>query len=63
MSTPPKLLVFAGSTRLASFNRKLAHTAAELARAAGADVTHIELADFDIPSTTPTSKPGAHRPT
>ncbi|MES2361385.1 MAG: NAD(P)H-dependent oxidoreductase [Pseudomonadota bacterium] len=49
MRTPPKLLIFAGSTRLASFNRKLAHTAAELARAAGADVTHIELADFDIP--------------
>ena len=49
MSTPPKLLIFAGSTRLASFNRKLAHAAAALARAAGADVTHIELADFDIP--------------
>lgn len=44
-----KLLIFAGSTRLASFNRKLAHAAAELARAAGAEVTHIELADFDIP--------------
>ncbi|MDP3606293.1 MAG: NAD(P)H-dependent oxidoreductase [Polaromonas sp.] len=49
MSTPPKLLIFAGSTRLASFNRKLAHAAAGLARAAGAEVTHIELADFDIP--------------
>lgn len=49
MSTPPKLLIFAGSTRLASFNRKLAHAAAGLARAAGADVTHIELADFDVP--------------
>lgn len=49
MSTPPKILIFAGSTRLASFNRKLAHAAAELARAIGADVTHIELADFDIP--------------
>lgn len=49
MSTPTKLLVFAGSTRLNSFNRKLAHVAAELARAGGADVTHIELADFDIP--------------
>jgi NAD(P)H-dependent FMN reductase len=49
MSTAPKLLIFAGSTRLASFNRKLAHAAAALARAAGADVTHIELADFDIP--------------
>jgi chromate reductase len=44
-----KLLIFAGSTRLASFNRKLAHAAAGLARAAGAEVTHIELADFDIP--------------
>ncbi len=49
MSAPSKLLIFAGSTRLASFNRKLAHSAAALARAAGADVTHIELADFDIP--------------
>ncbi len=49
MSTPPKLLIFAGSTRLASFNRKLAHAAAGLARAAGAAVTHIELSDFDIP--------------
>ncbi|GAB3482081.1 NADPH-dependent FMN reductase [Polaromonas eurypsychrophila] len=49
MSTPPKLLIFAGSTRLASFNRKLAHAAAALARAAGAEVTHIELANFDIP--------------
>lgn len=49
MSTPSKLLIFAGSTRLASFNRKLAHAAAALAREAGADVTHIELADFDIP--------------
>lgn len=44
-----KLLIFAGSTRLASFNRKLAHAAADLARAAGAEVTHLELADFDIP--------------
>ena len=44
-----KLLIFAGSTRQASFNRKLAHTAAGQARAAGADVTLVELADFDIP--------------
>ena len=48
-ATPSKLLVFAGSTRQASFNRKLAHAAAKQARAAGADVTLIELADFDIP--------------
>ena len=47
--SPLKLLVFAGSTRLNSFNRKLAGVAATLARANGAEVTHIELADFDIP--------------
>ena len=45
----PKLLVFAGSTRLDSFNRKLAGVTATLARASGAEVTHIELVDFDIP--------------
>ena len=49
MSAPNKLLIFAGSTRLASFNRKLAHVAAQMARTSGAEVTHIELGDFDIP--------------
>lgn len=49
MPTPTKLLIFAGSMRQASFNRKLAHVAADLARASGAEVTHIELSDFDIP--------------
>ncbi|MGQ0709040.1 MAG: NADPH-dependent FMN reductase [Rhodoferax sp.] len=44
-----KTLVFAGSTRQQSFNRRLARVAAELATQAGADVTHLELADFDIP--------------
>ncbi|MBC7380037.1 MAG: NAD(P)H-dependent oxidoreductase, partial [Burkholderiaceae bacterium] len=44
-----KLLVFAGSTRLQSHNRKLANNAAALARATGAEVTHIELSDYDIP--------------
>lgn len=44
-----KLLVFAGSTRQQSYNRKLARVAAGLARAAGADVTHLELGDFDVP--------------
>ncbi|KQP11991.1 NADPH-dependent FMN reductase [Pseudorhodoferax sp. Leaf267] len=44
-----KLLVFAGSTRQQSFNRRLARATAGLARAAGADVTHIELGDFDVP--------------
>ena len=43
------LLVFAGSTRLNSFNRRLAGVAAALARESGAKVSHIELAHFDIP--------------
>ncbi len=44
-----KLLIFAGSTRQNSFNRKLAHATAAMARASGAEVTHLELADFDVP--------------
>ena len=44
-----KLLVFAGSTRALSFNRRLAAVAAQIGREAGATVSHIELADFDIP--------------
>jgi len=44
-----KLLVFAGSTRQNSFNRKLARVTAAMATASGAEVTHIELADFDVP--------------
>lgn len=44
-----KLLIFAGSTRQHSLNRRLATATAALARASGAEVSHIELADFDIP--------------
>jgi NAD(P)H-dependent FMN reductase len=44
-----KLLVFAGSTRQLSYNRRLAKVVAQMARDAGAEVTHIELADFDVP--------------
>lgn len=44
-----KLLVFAGSTRAQSFNRRLAAEAAGLARTAGAEVTLLELASLDIP--------------
>ena len=44
-----KLLIFAGSTRHHSFNRQLAATAAAMARDAGAEVKHLELADLDIP--------------
>ena len=44
-----KLLIFAGSTRQNSWNRKLARVAATMARSSGADVTHLELADLDVP--------------
>lgn len=44
-----KVLVFAGSTRLASHNRKLAREVAGLVRSKGAEVTHLELGDHDIP--------------
>jgi chromate reductase len=44
-----KMLVFAGSTRQNSFNRRLAAATAQIARDAGADVSHIELGDFEVP--------------
>ena len=44
-----KLLVFAGSTRSGSWNRKLAQVTSAMARSAGAEVTHLELADYDVP--------------
>jgi len=44
-----KILVFAGSTRSESFNRKLATVAAAAAEQTGAVVTHIELADYPMP--------------
>jgi chromate reductase, NAD(P)H dehydrogenase (quinone) len=44
-----KLLVFAGSTRQGSWNRKLATVVAGMAQVSGAEVTHLELGDFDIP--------------
>lgn len=49
MSTTPRLLAFAGSNRKESFNRKLLHAAAEAAKAAGAQVTVLELRDFPLP--------------
>lgn len=48
MSTP-KILAFAGSTRTDSFNKKLIRVAADAARAAGAEVTLIDLRDFPMP--------------
>lgn len=44
-----KILVFAGSTRQQSFSRRLARVTAEMIRASGAEATHIELGDFDVP--------------
>ena len=44
-----KILVFAGSTRQHSFNRRLARQAADMAAAAGAQAMLLELGDLDIP--------------
>lgn len=44
-----KILAFAGSARTDSFNKKLVRIAAEGARAAGAEVTFIDLRDFQMP--------------
>lgn len=45
----PKILVFAGSTRKDSCNKKLAKTAANYAQNANAEVTYIDLADYPMP--------------
>ena len=45
----PRILVLAGSLRAASLNKMLAREAATLARAAGAEVTLIDLKDFPLP--------------
>ncbi|GJL68976.1 MAG: oxidoreductase [Nitrospirales bacterium] len=44
-----KLLFFAGSARKESMNKKLAKLAADMARDAGAQATHIDLKDFEMP--------------
>lgn len=44
-----KILAFAGSSRTDSFNKKLVATAANAARAAGGEVTLIDLRDFPMP--------------
>jgi chromate reductase, NAD(P)H dehydrogenase (quinone) len=44
-----KILAFAGSTRTESFNKKLIRIGADAARAAGAEVTLVDLRDFPIP--------------
>ena len=49
MTYTPKVLAFAGALRRDSFNKKTVSVAAEGARRAGADVTHIDLKDFPVP--------------
>jgi len=45
----PKILVFAGSIRIGSFNRQLAQAAAKTLALMEADVTLIDLADYPLP--------------
>ncbi|MFV0389032.1 MAG: NADPH-dependent FMN reductase [Pyrinomonadaceae bacterium] len=49
MSYQPKILAFAGSLRKDSYNKKLIQCAANAAREAGAEVTYIDLIDFQMP--------------
>ena len=49
MSEKPRVLALAGSTRTGSYNKRLARIAAGGAEAAGADVTLIDLRDFQLP--------------
>ena len=45
----PRILVFAGSARMDSLNKKLARAAAEAVRAAGATGTFVDLGDYPMP--------------
>lgn len=45
----PKILAFSGSIRRDSWNRKLIQSAGDATRAAGGDVTLIDLADYPLP--------------
>jgi len=49
MTNAPKILAFAGSTREASYNKKLVKIAAQGAKAAGAEGTYIDLRDLPMP--------------
>ncbi len=45
----PRLLAFAGSLRRGSLNKRALRAAVPMARAAGAEVTEIDLSDFRLP--------------
>jgi chromate reductase len=49
MATKPTILALAGSKRSDSFNRKLLRIAADGARAAGGEVTLVEMDQFPLP--------------
>jgi len=49
MAMTVKILAMSGSSRRDSFNQKLLHAAIAGAREAGAEVTPIRLADFELP--------------
>jgi chromate reductase, NAD(P)H dehydrogenase (quinone) len=49
MSYVPKVLALAGSTREASFNKRLVQIAAAGAQGAGAEVTRIDLRNLELP--------------
>lgn len=47
--TPPRILVFAGSARENSFNKRLARLAAERVEHVGGQATFIDLRDYPLP--------------
>ncbi|ELS04707.1 putative flavoprotein [Xenococcus sp. PCC 7305] len=49
MPNQPKILAFAGSSRIDSFNKKLAKFAIAEASKAGAEVTYIDMLDYPLP--------------
>ncbi len=49
MTSSPKIIAFSGSTRKASWNKKLVALAVEGARKAGGTVKLIDLSDYELP--------------
>jgi chromate reductase, NAD(P)H dehydrogenase (quinone) len=49
MAKPARILAFSASTRKESLNRKFLANAVEAAKAAGCDVTLIDLGEFELP--------------
>jgi len=49
MATAPRILAFSGSARRESLNRKLLAVTVEAARAAGGEVTLLDLNDYPLP--------------